>query len=183
MKKISGIMLTIILIIGNCMMALAENDTSTINSKTPGSNVATKEVLGKYIRNADTVYSVNISWGDMVFKYVTSSEKKWNPKTHQYDDDANIESGTWASDVDGGNVVKITNHSNANINVSLLYKNTGVSSVTGSFSNESLSIETADGKNLGDSVLTKTSVLSLVGNPGSTWEGTTKLGDIVVSLN
>ena len=54
-----------------------------------------KEVKASYETNheAETVYSVDIVWGDMQYKYTIDSEGTWNPENHKFEGAS--EAGQW----------------------------------------------------------------------------------------
>ena len=56
-----------------------------------------------------TVYSVDITWGDMQFTYAKSGALVWNPNDHTYTDDT---TSNWQAE---GNTITVTNHSNTEV--------------------------------------------------------------------
>lgn len=86
----------------------------------------------------DTVYSVDVEWGTMTFKY----ENTWNPETHTngglwkvYDTGEN---SAISSTQDDTNMITVTNHSNASVYATFEYtpdtSGTNYSDTTGGFS-------------------------------------------------
>ena len=67
-----------------------------------------------------TIYSIDISWGDMNFTYTEDDPGTWNPDTHEYDN----QGGSGWSCKDGSNSITITNHSNAPLSCVLIYQAT-----------------------------------------------------------
>ena len=126
----------IIFINGNNVFA-ADTITSTEN----GSNSASSNVTASYnASGASIVYSVDVTWGAMKWKYSDTSAS-WNPQTHVYDIDG---TGTWqllnadgTSGTDGvDNLVEIRNHSNAMLTAEITfspvteYINVGIGKLT-----------------------------------------------------
>lgn len=126
-----------------------------------------------------TVYSVDITWGDMAFTY-TAEAGIWDPATHKTTD---AEGGVWTVDKDGGNTITVTNHSNTGVTAAFSYAaDTGFEGITGTFDNASLNLETAVGTTV-EAAPKATTSLSLNGALGSTTADNTKIGTITVTLN
>ena len=72
--------------------------------------------------NKKIVYSVDIYWGNMSFKY-TPSDKTWDPERHSYTGELN--SGIWSVDGTTGtdDVVKVRNHSNTTVFAQFKFEN------------------------------------------------------------
>ena len=111
-------------------------------------NVSAVEEMGEVYVNytpgssASRVVSADISWGSLVFEYKDAIEGTWNPNTHQFD---NYVAARWECDTNA-NAITVTNHSNANISVSLTYTNyAAFSGVTGTFDKPSFTLESAVG--------------------------------------
>lgn len=79
-----------------------------------------KNVTATYHKGqaSDIVYSVDVSWGSMEFTYTAPAQGTWNPETHAYDNPGIT--GTWTCD-DNANKLTATNHSNADVKVTLDY--------------------------------------------------------------
>lgn len=111
MKKLIAILLSLTFILSvSVYAATIENSTGT-DSRT---------VTATYQAATDsTVYSIDITWGDMKFNYKEASNGTWNPDTLKYD---NPNAEGWvpanpSSDTSlASNEVEIVNRSNANIN-------------------------------------------------------------------
>ncbi len=159
--------------------------TDTLGNST---KTATHDVTGTYqAGGADTkVYSVDIEWGSMAFTYYTNGT--WNPETHQ--NDAAAETG-WTCDT-GANVIKVTNHSNAQVSVKFAYEAetsygisgsfTGnVDTGSGSYTDDVLALNTAVGTQVA-SAPHGTATLTLSGALDSTTVGNTKIGTVTVKL-
>ncbi|MCD7736759.1 MAG: hypothetical protein LUI07_07355, partial [Lachnospiraceae bacterium] len=94
-----------------------------------GATVYYEEGRGWFNADQPTVYSVEIAWGDLAFTYQSATDV-WNPETHQYESAA---SSVW-SWADGGNIITVTNGSNASVSVSVSYQPAeGYSGILGSF--------------------------------------------------
>lgn len=133
MKKKMALVLILALVVSNSMVAFgadaAKRRTATSNNGSdwtyykdgtstedndvdPAPNeqvvTATYDGSGKQV-----VYSIDIYWGSMKFKY-TPSNQTWDPSTHAYGGGQN---GTWVVDGTGGedDVVKVRNHSNTTV--------------------------------------------------------------------
>lgn len=139
----------------------------------------TQDVMGQYHTDddADTVYNVDVAWDSMAFTYTVASEGTWNPSTHSYD---SASEGSW-SETD--NTVKVTNHSNAAVNVTVRYAaESSYSGITGSFSNGSFQLATAEGTEVG-SAPNKTAALTLSGALDKSVTDSTKLGTATVTIS
>lgn len=138
---------------------------------------STHAVNGRYHANStvETVYSVDVAWDSMEFTYTVDSEGTWNPATHQVD---GASEGQWSGDGD----VKVTNHSNAKVNVAVTYAAEGsYSDITGSFSNGSFQLATAEGTQV-DSAPNQTATLTLSGELDKSVDTSTKLGTATVTI-
>jgi len=109
-KKLLCLVLCSVIVTSLGVTAWAE--TQTIESVSDSQQIA---VQGYYETTNDTVYSVELSWGALVFKYVDGTGR-WNPSTHSYEGEVSpgwyIASGN-ANDTN----INVTNHSNAEIKV------------------------------------------------------------------
>ncbi len=77
-------------------------------------SVSEKDVFAKMelISEADTVYYVDISWGDMEFNYNAGKvTKTWNPSTHAYEETVVSAENTWSC-ATGADMITVTNRSN-----------------------------------------------------------------------
>lgn len=120
-------------------------------------------------QDADKI-SVDVEWGAMEFTY---TQEEWNPNTHKYEKE-----GWEPDDVEKGNKITVTNHSNIAVNVSYRYDQTDTT-VAGSF---------ADGE--GSAVITPIEVskgnfkdvyLYLTGKPEKDMQKE-KLGTVTVTI-
>lgn len=142
----------------------------------PGSKDS--DVKAKYVagEESDIVYSVDVEWGAMEFTYTAASEGTWDPDTHTYKD---IVDAKWT---ENGNTVKVTNHSNAPVDVDFSYsKATGFEDLTGLLSVTSDTLD-AGVENDYDNADSVTSALTLSGDLASTATTLTKVGTVTVTL-
>ena len=138
------------------------------------------DVNAKYVDGVDTptVYKVDVSWGAMEFTYSVNGTKNWDPDNHQYTINTN---GGWAA---SGNKITVTNHSNTGIKADFAYeKERGFDDITGSFSQSSLTLPTAEGKATDDAALTGESELTISGTLASDKTSMTKVGKVVVTIS
>jgi len=109
MKKFMAILLVLALASLMGLSAMAEPITSL-----PGDQDI--EVKGTFVDGGNdptAIYSVDVSWGSLVFTY-TGASKKWNPSTHTYD--IPNEDGAWSIG-ENQDKITVTNHSNAAVPV------------------------------------------------------------------
>ena len=126
-----------------------------------------------------TVYSVDITWGDMAFTY-TAEAGIWDPAKHTY---TGAEGGTWKVDKDGGNTITVTNHSNTGVTAVFSYAAAeGFTGISGSFDKESLALETAVGTEVANAPK-GTAALTLDGPLDSNTPANATIGTITVTLN
>lgn len=96
-------MLALALMLGTGTTAMAANNNATI---TEDGGTAKATVTGTYVSGDNTVYKVDIVWGNLSFTYNEEAKGTWNPNTHTY-------SGGQAAGWAPGKVdITITNHSN-----------------------------------------------------------------------
>lgn len=140
---------------------------------------ASHDVKANYVAGAEaeTVYSVEIEFGDMNFTYTDQSEGTWNPETHAYENQA---APAW--NYNSGNKITVKNHSNAAVTAGLTYTPVSAySAITGSFDTSSLSLETAEGTTYA-AAPAAAAVLTLNGAlTGDTAAGTT-VGTVTVTI-
>ncbi|MBQ6868314.1 MAG: hypothetical protein IJO16_06580 [Clostridia bacterium] len=169
MKKVLAITLTMAMLF--TMTAMAENISSS-------SGTASVDVKGSYVQGvaSDTIYSVDIIWGDMNFTYTDAAQGTWNPATHDYDDVG--EKGTWSA---SGNTITVTNHSNAGITASMEFK-TDITTITHEFDNATFELDSAVGTSYNDAP-NKTSTLTLDGTMEETDPVDGKIGTVTVVIS
>ena len=175
MKQIFTLALTFLLIFSLVTVtAFATNDKIEATGGT-----ATKAVKASYRSGAGggTVYSVDITWGSMAFTYREGSGSTWNPTTHTTGSLGSA--GVWSS---SGNTITVTNHSNTGVTAKLAYASeTGYEGISGSFDNDSMTIDTAVGTKPSEAP-TKTAALTLSGTLASTLTDPTTVGTITVTI-
>lgn len=173
MKKLLAIALTPALALTMSLTSFA----ATVNASGGSQDI---DVNAKYVDGVDTptVYNVDVAWGAMEFTYTVSGTKTWNPENHQY---TSSTSGAWEA---SGNEITVTNHSNTEIHAAFAYeKEAGFDTVTGSFSQSSLTLPTAEGKAIDDAILTGKTALTLAGTLASDKTSMTKVGTVTVTIS
>lgn len=116
MRKLLTI-IALVLTVAMCasFAAAAETETETIS----GLSSVSKDVSLTYTAVSEdkttVVYSADVAWTDVTFVY-NAGTTQWNPKSHDYT--ASGASANW-SDSEGS--VKVTNHSNAAIDVTVSF--------------------------------------------------------------
>lgn len=92
---------------------------------------------------ADIIYSVNITWGSLEFKY-QPLQGQWDPETHSY---KNMVAPGWSFDP-GANAITVTNHSNSAITAHFTYTAaSGFSNILGNIEGKFYSSENAEKAN------------------------------------
>jgi hypothetical protein len=116
MKKMLAIILAVALVASLCTTAFAatlENFTGTPAKATDTHDVT----LNIPNLHDDTVYNVVVEWDDLDFTYNFDSDVAWQPGSHLYDGDA--DNAGWT----GEGTIKVTNHSNREVDVTVLFDN------------------------------------------------------------
>lgn len=148
-----------------------------INSESEKADI---DVNARYTDSVDfpTVYYVDVAWGEMEFTYTVSGEKLWDPEKHDYTIST---SDSWTAT---GNEITVTNHSNTAVKAEFTYTaSNGHNTVTGSFSQNSLTLPTAEGKMVNDAVLVGKTTLTLGGTLADTTTNLTKVGTVTVQIS
>ena len=178
MKKKTALVLTLAMVFSLAPLSAYADMITT------GGGTASHDVTATYRADSSggaggTVYSVDITWGDMAFTY-TAETGIWDPATHKTTD---AEGGVWTVDSEGGNTITVTNHSNTGVTAAFSYAaDTDFTGITGTFDNASLNLESAVGTTV-EAAPKATTSLSLNGALGSTTADNTKIGTITVKLN
>ena len=178
MKKKTALVLTLAMVFSLAPLSAYADTIGTAGG------TASHDVTATYTTDTSggaggTVYSVDITWGDMAFTY-TAAAGTWDPANHTY---TGAEGGVWTVDKDGGNTITVTNHSNTGVTAGFSYAaDTGFEGITGTFDNARLDLRTAVGTAV-DEAPNGTAALSLSGALGSTTADNTKIGTITVTLN
>lgn len=186
MKKIIGIILIITLVICSSTITLADEQ----NNNGLGAVSPTIPVSGHLNGIIGKVYSVDISWQSMEFKFTTTSAT-WDPGTHSF----GSATGSW-SVFDGSsnniNTITVTNHSNDSIKANLSYTPIEAS-VGGGFYDSpaesggnvitSVDVPTAVGTTRGTAP-TGNGYLRISGTPSDSWINSSggTLGNITVTI-
>lgn len=178
MKKKTALVLTLAMVFSLAPLS-AYADTITTGGGTASHDVKATYRAGSSGGTGGTVYSVDITWGDMAFTY-TAEAGIWDPANHTY---TGAEGGVWTVDKDGGNTITVTNHSNTDVTAEFRYAAAdGFTGINGTFDNASLNLESAVGTTV-EAAPKATTSLSLNGALGSTTADNTKIGTITVTLN
>ena len=164
MKKFFALALALVLA---CSLAV------TCFAATAGSgNVKATYAAGAAV---ETVYSVDVKFGDMAFTYTAASQGTWNADEHKYED------ATEAAWTAVGNTVTVTNHSNVAVAITVTYAPaTDFEGVTGTITNGSFNLATAVGTEF-SAAPSATATLNL---SGALAEGTTNatIGTVTVAF-
>lgn len=153
--------------------AFADSTIGTANG------TASHDVKATYVAGTpgSTVYSVEITWGEMEFTYTAAAEGTWDPTTHTYDNGEG--GGNWTAN---GNTVKVTNHSNTDVTATLTYTAAeGFTGIDGRFDNASLPLATAVNTSV-ENAPNATSTLTLYGTLDPSVTTSTTVGTITVTL-
>lgn len=177
LKKLAVMGLTGMIALGTGVNVCAASPITDAN----GSD--SKEVKARYHANAEaeTVYSVDVTWGNMEFVYTIDDEGTWDPEKHQFTDAS--ESGKWSCE-EKQDEVTVTNHSNAPVNVSFAYQaERDYDKITGNFDKSmATKLETAEGTEVLNAPAV-TAKLSLTGTLSKDVKENTKIGTATVSLS
>lgn len=175
-KKLTAVAMTGMMVFGMGTSVCAASPITQIGG------ADTKDVKATYATNqaAQTVYSVDIAWGDMQYTYTVPSEGTWNPEKHQFD--GALGAGVWSCS-DGADKVKVTNHSNAAVKAAFTYEaESDYQSINGSFDKQDATLQTAEGTAVSKAP-TYTATLSLSGALKKNVQAPTKIGTATVTLN
>lgn len=175
MNKIITMLLVGTLAASMGMMALA----SEASDKMPKED--TKEIKATYngdVPTPEIVYYVDVEWGSLEYTYSSGVGKKWNPELLVFEETTG--EPAWTCEP-GANEIKVTNHSNTVVAVSLSYDKTE-STVDGTFTQDTVTLSSA-GENTeyasGDS---ETVTLNLDGNLAESATDKTKVGTVNVTV-
>lgn len=177
-KKLTAVAMTGMMVLGMGTSVCAASPITQIGGTDTNDVKATYATKSK----AQTVYSVDIVWGNMEYTYTIDSEGTWNPSTHEYDEAS--ETGRWSCD-DGADAdeVKVTNHSNAAVKAAFTYEaQSDYQSINGSFDKEDVTLETAEDTEVSEAP-TDTATLSLNGALKKNVTTPTKIGTATVTLS
>ena len=177
MKKKLALVLTLAMVFSLAPLS-AYADTITGVGGTASCDVKATYVAGSSGGAGGTVYSVDIVWGDMAFTY-TAAAGKWDPATHTT---TGADGGVWSVNNSGGNKIKVTNHSNAEITAKFSYAATvGYEGITGKFDQTSLTLQSAVNTEVANAP-NGSAELTLDGALDSNTPANTTIGTITVTL-
>ena len=175
MRNLAAVAVTGMMVLGMAGNVCAA-DTITAVDGTDTQNVqATYEATTA----ASTVYSVDIIWGNMLYKYTVADEGTWNPQTHQFDNASTA--GEWNNETNA-NKVTVTNHSNAAVKAELSYTPAeNYKEITGLFDKSILNLKTAEGTQVAEAPKADAS-LTLSGALDKSVKTATTVGMATVTL-
>ena len=134
---------------GTAVLAAAALLTGSLPSAVSAGNISETEVpartqIGVQAQYRDsaapeTVYLVDVKWGEMQFTYTAAGVSVWNPATHAYEVK---EESRWSGT---GNTITVENHSNAEVTAVLSFEAAEGYSLTGTFDKAELRLPTAEG--------------------------------------
>lgn len=171
MKKLTAAILSLALILSLSVTAFAAtNDGAT------GTDI---DVNAKYVDGVATAtkISVDVTWDAMEFTYTVSGTKTWDAAKHDYTVST---SGAWSA---SGNEIRVTNHSNTAVKAAFSFEALAAySTVKGIFSENELSLPTAEGKAVDAAELTGKTALTLSGTLDKSTTAMTKVGTVTVTI-
>ena len=173
MKKIVSLLLIVALTLTLGITAVAADATLG-----QGGNKEI-DVTAKYESSSSTpaVYSVDISWSNMVFVYTQESTKNWNATTHSYE---TVSQGDWDHTTA---TITITNHSNVAVDVNVEYMAVDGTGVTGTMSNASDTLAAGEENNY-DGAAAMTATLAISGTPSDAVSANgVKIGTLKITLD
>ena len=115
-SKILATVLALVCILSLCAIPAFAGEETNVK---PGEKTVSVVGKAKSSTTVTNVYSVDITWGAMSFTYTSEGDKEWDPDTHTYKGNATT---SWAPDVENGDLVTVTNHSNADVWVSFEFE-------------------------------------------------------------
>lgn len=166
MKKIITIALSLALLLSLSTTAFA--------SELGGS----QDVTAKYEQSTseETIYNVDLNWGDLTFTYSESTEKVWKPDTHTYE---TTTTGGWDKTE---SAVKVTNHSNAPVTVSMTLTPVTGTGVDVALTGGNATLAAGEVGNV-DGAASVTGTVKISGKPNSTvTEAGIKVASITVTI-
>ena len=178
-KKKTALVLTLAMVFSLAPLSVyAETITAGGTASCDVKATYTTDTSGGAGGTGGTVYSVDIDWGDMEFTY-TAAAGVWDPGTHTI---TGADGGTWKVNNEGGNKIKVTNHSNTAVTATFSYAAaSGYEGISGSFDKTSLNLATAVGTEVSNAPK-DSAALSLSGALDSATAANTTIGTITVTL-
>lgn len=174
-KKLTAVAMTGMMVLGMGTSVCAASPITKIGDND------TKDVKATYAtdKHAETVYSVDIVWGSMEYKYTVSSEGTWDPETHSFKD---ATEGEWTCN-EGEDEVTVRNHSNAPVKAAFSYTpEADYNTITGNFDETTANLPTAEDTEPSKAP-ERTSTLSLSGALNKNVTTATTIGTATVTLN
>lgn len=158
MKKLLISVMVLVIAMSAMVCVSASELTDTL-----GQNASKEiDVTAKYSASVSTpeVYSVDISWDSMTFSYTQKDTKNWNADNHSYN---TVTEGGWDKTA---STVKVTNHSNASVEVSVEYTAVEDTGISGTLSDASAVLSAGEEGNF-DGADSVTATLTISGKPTS----------------
>lgn len=176
-KKILTGLLTLAMVMTTGITAFAADGGSVSGMGTGEKTIDVKASYQPSDSNGGDVYSVDITWEDMNFKYTDSGAKVWNPDTHTY---STATEGKW--DKTQANIT-VTNHSNVAVDIAITYASTENTGITGAITNGTVTLQAGKvGKP--DEADSMTATLTISGKPNNSVTQTgVKIGTITIQIS
>ena len=137
-----------------------------------------RDVTAKYEQSTseEAIYNVDIAWGDLTFTYSENTERVWDPDTHTY---SSSTSGGWNKTE---SKIKVTNHSNVEVKVSMALTPVEGTGVTATLTDGSATLVAGEVGNV-KGAASVTGKLTISGKPNSTvTEAGVKVAEITVTI-
>lgn len=133
--------------------AMAASDVIIVDSASYDHSVTATYLEGS---EPTTVYSVHIAWSDLSFRYDASQNMVWDDVKHEYV----LQTPGWNND--GRATISVTNHSDVPVAVEIVYTPSSANiGVTGTITDGSFTLPSAEGKSPDDLSLTSTTLFTL----------------------
>ena len=172
MKKLLVLSLAIVM-----MFAMASTCFAATLNAAGGSETA--DVTAKYVAGGTTdtiIYSVDVAFDAMTFTYTDAGSNAWDPSTHTFPSPNNA-----AWDKTTANI-KVTNHSNAAVDVTVSYtESANAGDVDGAISNGTFTLATAVDTEV-SAAPNNTAVLTISGIPATTATAGVVVGTVTVAI-
>ena len=158
----------LLLLMGICMFCVSAAEV--------GSREIDVKARYKVETNASATYSVDLAWSDMTFTYIQQEKLTWNAKDHSY---KSRSSGKWENNK---GTITVTNHSNVDVQVDIVYTPLEDTGITGTLKNGSRKLKAGkEGDYDGAAKMTATLVISGKPNEKIT-EKETKIGSLKITI-